>query len=143
VFIVRQELFEVRDALWDAVRSLDSFSDPAYLQTRATLNAMIHSAHKFNLPVFIYLTKEFRAETESTRSNSPEVQQAIDQAIGKAAFVLARYIVFYRPFSALASVLNLMIKNKTRKIIDSVRDRIARWMKDDGPGRLEALAGAT
>lgn len=52
--VLRQALFELRDALFDeAMAGKISFQSPAYQATRTLLNGMIRFGHKLNGPNFI------------------------------------------------------------------------------------------
>ena len=139
VFFVRQELFNVRDTLWDAARELNGFNDPAYLEARSNMNAMIRSAHKFNLQVLLYMLGNFPHEPKQITSTSSEMQAAINQARKDATGILARYVVIYRPFSALYFMVKLMIALKSKNIMNTVRDKIDFWLNGGGPGHLVSL----
>src|SRR6056297_2477608 len=52
VVFLRQDLFAIRDHLWDRAKKSDGFSDPAYREAREALNGVILYAHKLDLFTF-------------------------------------------------------------------------------------------
>jgi hypothetical protein len=141
IFCIRQDLFEVRDALWDKARELGCFDDPAYMIAREKLNSLIRTAHTISLPIMLYVTTLPSEEDENPIvSTNQEMQKAIDRAIEQAAFCLTRYVVYYRPFSGLLWLRTVLVFLYSAKGIVVLSESIARWFRGSGPGQLEALS---
>lgn len=119
-WMLRQELFEIRDWLWDCMRRGDKLNDPGYQQVRHSINAMIRLAP---LLTFVSMAKLLvdGVEQRSTKLHGvPEV----DVASKKVAEVFA-YHLLYRSFAGLA-ILVLVRLFRFRK--SSVVEQFAKWV---------------
>lgn len=92
VWILRQDLFEVRDGLWDQMRASGELGDPAHREFRDQLNALIRLAPTLSVMTVAHmvLTHE-RFESLLACRDRPE---AIEQARQKVVTRLATYILF-------------------------------------------------
>jgi len=98
----RQDLFAIRDRLWDEARKLDAFSDPSYRETREVLNACIAAASFVSLPQLVHSKLIDRSDRrEEIKSERSEVQQAVDAAMAALTRRIGRYIMLERPISGL------------------------------------------
>jgi hypothetical protein len=141
VLIVRQELFDVRDELWQQAHRNECLRDPAYLDARERINSLIRTAHKISLPVLAYAMAYGSKNTESSpESQNDNMQAAIDKAVEKTAYIIMRYVFIYRPFSGLVPAIALMMFIKTLQSVTAVRDEISRWFRGGGPTRLEVAS---
>lgn len=101
VFFLRQRLFEVRDALFDAARSREAFGDPAYVAARRHLNVMIDLAGWYSLPVLkaAYEAAQRSEECrtgEPPRSADPAINTAINEAMESATDAVAVHVMRHR-----------------------------------------------
>ncbi len=141
VFCLRQELFDVRNELWDSARALECFDDPVYMEARESLNSLIRSAHKISLPVLVHVMVNYpQTERSPAKSTNAEMQKSIDYAIAQSVACLTRYVFYYRPFSGWLWALTIRSLYKTMNSIAAIRDGISKWFRGGGPGQLEALA---
>jgi len=130
---LRQDLFGIRNRLWDRMRELGSFDDPAHLATRERINAMIRFAHLLNLPMMFFLMIKIPkpAVPAIPSSSDPDTQIAIDEATDASVNCVLSYMVYSRPFSGW---LPLRLAGYTI----SVGGSVASWFKSDGPLQLGA-----
>lgn len=102
VIFLREDLFALRDSLWDEAKRLNAFEDQAYKAARSDLNACIQSAGMISLPLLIrVIISTPRRESVRLVSDNPELQRLIDAAYSKANQRLYRYLIFDRPFSGM------------------------------------------
>ncbi|MEQ8848105.1 MAG: hypothetical protein RIC11_10180 [Botrimarina sp.] len=109
ITVVRQELFEVRDRLWDEARDIGALNDPAYLYARDRLNDAIVLAYRLSLPALIaaMIRQSESPRTEVPKSDNQALQAAIEGAQRMAARHIARSVVIYRPFTGVLVLLTV------------------------------------
>ncbi len=144
--LVRQQLFEVRDRLFDdAVRGDIPFDSRAYGMTRNMLNGMIRYAHEISLArtlgiIYIELTADEGVEAD-------RFEKAFDSAIGELSFagkhavIRARHLmhrhmldyVLNRTFPTSMLTLPLRAYQYSRRIKQIARSRYMqrRWSAVD------------
>lgn len=134
VLVIRQNLFAIRDRLWDDARELNCLDDSAYQEARSRINSTIRSAHRINLVVLLYSMVEFRGEdTRWLQSDNDELQSAIDRAIEQTVYCIIRYVIFFRPFSGwlVVHILGATV---------SIHKSVSRWFRSGGPSYFETAA---
>ena len=92
VWSFRQDLFQIRDNLWDRMRACDAFSDPAYQEFRAGVNALIRIAPMLSIFTLIKLLLD-RDEMHSLLRDSghiPEIEAARGEIFQRTAQYLLR-----------------------------------------------------
>ncbi len=131
VLFIRQELFAVRDSLWDRARDLDGFNDPAYQQARDHLNAGIKVVPSCSVSLLKYTMKHCRgAAPTRIKSQNPELQAAIDEAYSKSARWFAKYILYWRA-SGWLFMVSISLK--------ALQDITIRWLQSQAPAELAAF----
>lgn len=137
VLFIRQELFTVRDGLWDRARELGGFEDPAYRQAREHLNAAIKVVPSFSVRLLNYMTKNGPQGTiVRLKSDNPELQAAIDKAYNDCGRWFAKYILYWRA-SGWLFMLTTSLK--------AIQDMTIRWLQTQGPtefGELDAMVNS-
>ena len=98
VWIFRQDLFVIRDRLWDAVRAGGLLDDPAHRECRQDINAMIRLAPVLSLFTFLELFEFVEGESASRKSVVPE---AVTEA-RTAVYLRTFHFLFLESFSGLA-----------------------------------------
>lgn len=95
VIALRQDLFDIRDDMWDAARELGCFNDPAYQSTRDHLNGVATHARSFTVPVlaFVLANRPPGGYPRPARSENQDVQRIIDRALTRSSARLASYLV--------------------------------------------------
>jgi hypothetical protein len=125
VIMLRQRLFEIRDALWDDATALNGLADPAYRATREHLNGAIRIVRWLSLPVIA------RANPSPgfvvPKSEDPLLQEAIDRAYADCADAIVHYLMRQTVcglfVSAVASCYSVW------KGVSSPMSRFAAWFK--------------
>lgn len=125
VTFLRQELFAIRDRLWDETRILGAFNDPAYQETRQHLNAAIRISGLFSAQAFDAwnASGNVRKLEGHSRllSQNIHLQAAIDHALEASSTTIIRFAVLYR-LSGLAWLAKSTIKHifsRSRKHADT------------------------
>lgn len=98
---LRQQLFTVRDELFDEARAGHiSFTDPAYKATRTVLNGMIRFAHRLSISrLFLYIATKPPAPLETDRlwlaidGAAPAGRQLCLHYIRRANALVARHLL--------------------------------------------------
>lgn len=105
--VSRQELFELRDRLFDiAADERIEFSDTAYKQLREYLNGCIRFAHKITFGSFMAAAaypgslahKKYNLPEAIERVTDEEVRQEMRDIFLKSVFILLRHMVIRSPF---------------------------------------------
>lgn len=104
---LREDLFTIRDSLFDTASSLNTFDDPAYRAARVQLDGLIRLADGLSLPILIYLIALTEREQPQSppHSNNVQLQKAIDSARGAA---VARIVRFVTRHSLLGQAIGLV-----------------------------------
>jgi hypothetical protein len=131
VIFLREELFEIRDDLWDAARRHGGFDDPAYLEARTHLNAAIVAGPLCSVSILQGVVRRVKREdieaAISQKSQNHEFQNAIDLAYRRTISKCVAYIYLWRA-SGWLHVINF----RTR----AVRLQFMRWLKSNEPAEL-------
>lgn len=138
----RQDLFEIRDRLWDQARELDALSEPRYVRMREVLNACISAASFLSLP---QLVREILTASHSARQITPsernEVEKIVAEAENHLVSRVTRYLILDRPVSGLFFGFVLLIASLTLLAPKTfIQDIIRSWAATIGPLRLSAVA---
>lgn len=108
VLRLRDDLFSIRDRLFDAAESAQAFDDPAYRYARNSINSTIRLAGTLSVPTAIYLFIKVDLRGISSRpvSGNESLQASITEALeerdGRVAKYLARETFSGRLFSLIA-----------------------------------------
>ncbi len=130
VIFIQEELFSVRDRLWDMANSLGLFDDPAYLQERNRLNTIIRVVNVLNMPVVLssLASRNNDPKVSPLQSDNAKLQAEIEVARSRAGEIVVKYIVFYRPVG--------MITLLAFATIGAIRDSVTKWLLNSGPENL-------
>src|SRR5438105_14932017 len=80
VIRLRQDLFEIRDELFDDVAGIGQLCHPAYKHARDQFNGILHLAEMLCIPttLFLFITRD-RTPQPLSAADNPELQGAIDR----------------------------------------------------------------
>lgn len=138
VMYFRQDLFEIRDALWMEAKKAGSLNDPTYRQIREVLNAMISSAAYLSLPAILFSLQRAGSKKTRVESTAPSaIQKPLAEAKVKIIIRVLRYVLWDRPFSGLVLMPFLAIFYGGFYFVKKYTDR---WLRSDGPFFLSDLA---
>lgn len=92
---LREDLFIIRNGLFDVASSCDAFDDPAYLSARAQLDGLIRLADFLSLPILFYLVAfvDHKQPQSPPFSKNAQLQAAIENARSAAAARMARFAI--------------------------------------------------
>lgn len=96
VVLLRQDILDLRDGLFDAARELDALADPAHRSVRGHLNKVAAHADDITVPVvafILYRGLDKSGVTPCFHTNNPELQAAIDHAMEESAHVVGRHLL--------------------------------------------------
>ena len=112
VTFLRQELFQIRDCLWDTARELKAFDDPAYRQAREHLNAAIAVAGTFSMQSLQMAADAYAGAQVSKPlvSDNPQINEAINKAREAAADTIMTYLLL-RTATGILYVIRQILKS--------------------------------
>ena len=90
VWMLRQDLFEIRDRLWDAAADKGFLEDTEYQEARASINAVIRISPMMCLPVWQELVRGNGTRPPKKPTRIPDIEIAL-QATSRR---LAYYVLF-------------------------------------------------
>lgn len=137
VLRLQQDIYDIRDELFDEACRLEAHDDPAYCQTRQFLNGLAGSAADLSVPAMIYLVSQSPSPPLGDwkpTTNNAELQVAIDKSIHASA----RRIVFYLSHETLTGVaiwMLIAIPFASIGTRESVVDKQAEILVEKGLGR--------
>jgi hypothetical protein len=91
VWVLRQDLFAIRDEAWDAMRAKGMLDDPAHREFREHVNAMIRFAPDLTFLTFCRLVMTNRAPAIKSKADIPAEIRAFRNRV---FLLLARYLLF-------------------------------------------------
>ncbi len=96
VYRLRDDLFAIRDNLFDEAASLDAFEDEGYRATRATINACIQAAGTLSIPMLVcaYVDASELPPFQRPRSDNEKLDAAIGPAMDAFHNRVMRYVVY-------------------------------------------------
>lgn len=141
---LREDIYAIRDELWDAARRSHAFDNEEYQATREVLHSCIQGAALISLPVILVnvfvIARHIKSPNpprEPSPSELPEgsIERAIATATAKVTTRIVRYIIFDRFFSGgllfLAIWALAMLIGKAKKLDPNAL--ATQWIKDRGP----------
>lgn len=119
----RQQLFEIRDSLFDAaVSGSISFSSIAYRETRDSINSLIRYTHELGytrivvavLVIWAFRVSENVKEFESARQNAisqlpSEARKIAEEATRRVHGTMLRHLIFASPVVSLILAIPFII----------------------------------
>lgn len=93
VWMLRQDLFAIRDALWDSMRAKGELDDPAHRECREGINAMIRLAPYLSLiSVWRILAIGIHARMSPMEADIPT---EVEEARNRVFIRIARYLLYW------------------------------------------------
>ena len=119
IWMLRQELFAIRDGLWDRMHEMNMLDDPYYRMCRDVLNSMIRSAPALSwLTFWVVLTHSHELKISQAGSFSGETPVCVDKARSDANRCVVNYLlrgtIFGRMLWLLAMIIGTLGKWKAR-----------------------------
>ncbi len=91
VTCLKEEIFAIRDRLFDDALEQCRLADPAYVDARGRLNMLIRFAHMWNFPVFIAVLVSPSPGRKRIESEDAQFDAFIQTAIDEAS---TRYVMY-------------------------------------------------
>lgn len=98
VWCLKQDLFEVRDRLWDVARAKGFLDADSYRDARRSINALIRLSPRLSLPTLLFTIRK-ASEAEADEPSASEIPE-VRAAIRRSAEIVVWY-VFNRTLSGL------------------------------------------
>lgn len=140
ITLFREDLFLIRDRMWDQARDLGALDDPKYQYTRELLNSCISAASYVSLPQLV------RSRFFSTYDHPPaattkcaDVIQITSDAELRLRKRVIRHVLLERPFSGLFFAAALIVC--TLSILAPLAF-VRAWTASKGPHELSVVAAA-
>lgn len=89
---LRQDIFAIRDDLFDLAVNQAWLDDPAYQAFRKHLNTLLALAHHLSVPTLIHLSELPVKKAEFPRSENNKLQEELDRCMAKVAARIVNYI---------------------------------------------------
>lgn len=126
IWVLRQDLFEIRDRLWDDARKGGFLGHPAHREARDAINAMIRFCPRLSLPVWRELNVISKGRKRVARSG---LVPAVDQAMMRVAHRITRFVFLESAYGLLYVAYCLFrhgAKTPIRALAGSVRKELHR-----------------
>jgi hypothetical protein len=94
VWHYRQDLFEIRDRMWDEMRQLGAIDDAAHKEVRTTINGLIRCAPALSLLLVCYL-----AQTRKSAPAAVDIPEPVRQALSEVRQRTQRFVVWESLFA--------------------------------------------
>lgn len=145
VVCLRQDIYDLRDELFDIALKLRALDDPGYKATRAHLNGLARSAEVISVPLAIYAsTLETEAAAHrghSFRSADPALQSSIDDVHDRCARRLVRFL-FWETLSGLVGRIFFAMTRNLRLAAERMSITVMeRWIESAYPEQLVRAKG--
>jgi hypothetical protein len=101
LILFRQEVLDLRDALFDKAMAQGALDDPGYRDARERMNTTCRLAQYYSLPLFLYFLSKVRENPALEQKIVPSrIQPTIDDAMNQLSMVVVRHI-FTRTLTGL------------------------------------------
>ena len=128
VWIFRQDLFRIRDRLWDTARAEGLFSDSSYRECRRDVNAMIRLAPVLSLFTFLKLFAIVDADPADQKPIAPKAVREARQAV----FMRVFQFIFLESLAGLVVTGLVILFGLKDDLFQSVLNRIERFVDSKG-----------
>ena len=124
VLLLRHDLFQIRDGLFDDVMRLGALDDPGYRDARAHLNTILRIAGTINIYTMLYLIQS-TGEAKSLRidSKNVEVQGLIENADQQLAERVFRYLIRHTATGGILWIGTILMRPVAEKVGKKSVDR--------------------
>lgn len=119
VWILRQDLFSIRDDLWMKMHKKNLLDHPAHREARSAINSMIRFAPLFNLFTLVVVLTSGLAFSRPRFDEIDECSEAVNS--------VSRRVLHYAIYQTLTGWL-LMILAKVAAIRKLVTDKLGEWV---------------
>ena len=133
---LRQDLFDLRDALFDAASDIGALDDPAYRAARRHFNAIARTAEHITIPVLAFVLHRGVSRNEMLKSDNPRLQEEIDRALDSCADRLRAYLL-KDTFTGRITLPMMRLVRIGTIVEDEAKRGLVRVLASDVPERFE------
>jgi len=140
VINLRQDIYDIRDRLFDKALALESLSDPAYREAREHLNKVAAIVNRLSLMVLAFVLGQGRSEPMGDRfkTSNFELQHAINESLEASSSRLAHYLFRETLTGAFCSLL--LIRTRVSDVVEAQLLKWSRrWVYSQSPDEMAAM----
>ncbi len=134
---LRQDIFDVRDRLFDSAAELNGFDDLGYRTARDHLNAVASIAQHLTVAMVVYVLSCGVEPRERPRAATPMLEKAIDEAY-RACSMLVFNLLFRKTLTGVVTRLLVYSLNLQASIEKRIAESIEQVVRSDVPERIES-----
>lgn len=137
VIMFRQNLYDIRDELFDRAADCDGLEDPAHHVARQHINNIAHTAEMFSVPLFAYHLSagvdggDFQ---ERLHTDNPKLAAAIEKAMNASANAVTHYLL-RRTIPGILAVAFFRMTKAGNVVESQVNKWSNRWTMSDSAER--------
>lgn len=141
VILLRQQLYDIRDRLFDQALDANGVEESAHHHARKHLNALARTAPHLSLPLLAFaLTLGKRRDVQvELRTTNVKLQRAIESAMSDSAVAISQYVIRH----TIPGVL-LSIGFGIARLRDTFAQMITKWVnvwtRTDSPDEIGKLS---
>jgi hypothetical protein len=128
VWMLRQDLFVIRDRLWDSTRSEGGLDDPEHRRVRDSINALIRIAPLLSLWTIVRIFIEGPESKERARPlTGSRANEALEQAVTRVSCYLLFQTISGLILLTIMTLISFRVRlpiSLTRQKFDSLLGRI-------------------
>ena len=138
VVCLRQDIYDLRDRLFDRASDMRVLDDPAYLDVREHLNAVAASAEMITVPVLAFLLHNGVQGKPFVKSGNAELQKVIDETIELCVCRIVHYLR-WETFTGII-ILPIVLFDRLGTILeDQALKWVRRWLFSRSPEEIESV----
>ncbi len=141
VIDLRQDIFDVRDELFDCALEFDGHDDPAYKLVREHLNTLASTAPIISLMLLASvlgrnIPEGFSDFKKKMTSSDPRLQEGIELALSKSSDRVCRYLIF-ETFTGIVAYSVSLVVNLSGVLASQMLVWTTRWVNSDNPKEFQ------
>ena len=133
---LRQDVFDIRDHLFDVAHETNTFSDPAYRDARHHLNSIARIAESINLYMLGYLLHANVEHRERPQSDNLVLRKAIDASLEACTERIKNYLL-RETFTGLIAMPFTRTIRMTGLVEEQLQKWVRRWLTSSAPESLD------
>lgn len=106
---LREDLFQIRDRLFDLALARGRLNDSGYRRAREHINAVIRMAGTVSIPTVLFTAFRCTSSAGPIKADDPELQETIDRAMDQLVQRVTRYLIRETLTGLAASFVALLI----------------------------------
>jgi hypothetical protein len=137
VVCLRQDIFDIRDDLFDVALELGVLDDTAYRDARDHLNNIASAASLFSIPFFATCVSQAGESRAFDKTSNAKLQEAIDKRVRRCASRIGNYLL-YETFTGW-SICTLFTAVRLMEIAkQTAESSIQGWLNSSSAEELSA-----